>query len=109
VHDLDLANAYGSVKHALLHFSLEWYHVPIKVRELFFSYYERLIAKVLVNSIETDWFWFMIGVFQGCTLSTILFITAFNTIFGHMKELKASHSYTGSCLLQGLGASWPAY
>jgi hypothetical protein len=35
----------------------------------------------------------MIGVFQGCTISTILFNTAFNTIFGHMKELEASHGY----------------
>jgi hypothetical protein len=23
---IDLANAYGSVKHSLIHFSLEWYH-----------------------------------------------------------------------------------
>ena len=24
---IDLENAYGSVKHSLVHFSLEWYHV----------------------------------------------------------------------------------
>ena len=24
---IDIANAYGSVKHSLIHFSLEWYHI----------------------------------------------------------------------------------
>ena len=31
---IDVANAYGSVKHSLIHFSLEWYHVPEHFCEL---------------------------------------------------------------------------
>ena len=70
---IDLANAYGSVKHSLIHFSLEWYWVPDAFCELMWHYYEGLMASVSVGTAQTPWFWFGIGVFQGCTVSTVLF------------------------------------
>ena len=90
---IDLANAYGSVKHSLIHFSLEWYHVPDHFCELIFSYYEGLMASVVVGAEVTPWFWFGIGVFQGCTVSTILFNVAFNTVFDHLAVLEGSCAY----------------
>ena len=41
---LDLANAYGSVRHNLIQFALNWYHVPKPIQELIFDYYEKLCA-----------------------------------------------------------------
>jgi len=68
---IDLKNAYGSVKHSLIQFALEWYHVPKDFCELMWSYYEGLMAAVLVNGAVTSSFWFEVGVFQGCTVSTV--------------------------------------
>lgn len=91
---VDLANAYGSVKHSLIHFALDWYHVPKHYRELIFKYYERLMARVTVpGAALSAWFWFSKGVFQGCTLSTVLFNAAFNTSFAHMDAVKPNCDY----------------
>jgi hypothetical protein len=43
---LDLKNAYGSVRHNLIQFALEWYHVPEWLADLIFQYYESLFAFV---------------------------------------------------------------
>ena len=43
---IDLANAYGSVRHNLIQFALNWYHIPIEIQELIFNYYEKLQAKI---------------------------------------------------------------
>jgi hypothetical protein len=90
---IDLANAYGSVKHSLIHFSLEWYHVPDHFCELMWRYYEGLMACVLVGKETTPWFRFGIGVFQGCTVSTILFNAAFNTVFEHLSVIEDDCAY----------------
>ena len=89
---IDLANAYGSV-HFLFQFSLEWYHVPSQFCEIIFRYYEGLIAAVMVKDHRTPWFRYSIGVFQGCTASTILFNTAFNTSFDHVEKLAEECGY----------------
>ena len=31
---IDLANAYGSVRHNLIQFSLNWFHVPVSIKSL---------------------------------------------------------------------------
>jgi hypothetical protein len=90
---LDLANAYGSVRHSMILFTLEWYWVPHEFAEVVFQYYEGLCAAVMVNSEITQSFRFQIGVFQGCTLSTMLFDTAFNTVFQRVSKLLQSHGY----------------
>ena len=90
---IDLANAYGSVKHSLIHFSLEWYWVPDAFCELMWHYYEGLMASVSVGTAQTPWFWFGIGVFQGCTVSTVLFNAAFNTSFQHLAASETNCGY----------------
>jgi len=90
---IDLANAYGSVEHSLFQFSMEWYHVPDHFCEIIFNYYEGLMAAVMVKGAMTRWFRFMIGVFQGCTASTILFNVAFNTCFEHLNVLREECGY----------------
>ena len=90
---LDLANAYGSVRHSMVLFTLEWYWVPAEFAEIVYQYYEGLCATVLVGTELTCWFRFEIGVFQGCTLSTMLFDTAFNTVFERVSVLLHEYGY----------------
>ena len=46
---IDLRNAYGSVRHNLIQFALNWYHVPKDIQELIFNYYELLCAQVTTS------------------------------------------------------------
>ena len=57
------------------------------------KYYERLCAAVLVNGDVTPPFWFEVGVFQSCTVSTILFDVAFNTSFVHIQPIEKKCAY----------------
>jgi hypothetical protein len=86
---LDLANAYGSVMHNLIQFALNWYHVPVLIQELIFDYYEKLCAKVTTKEWSTGFFFFDIGLFQGCVLSTILFDCVFNLLLDYLDHLKS--------------------
>ena len=70
---MDLANAFGSVRHNLIFFALNWYHVDPWCINLIHHYYSSLFAKVVTSKWSTPLFPFEIGVFQGCTISPILF------------------------------------
>jgi Reverse transcriptase (RNA-dependent DNA polymerase) len=84
---IDLANAYGSVRHNLIQFALNWYHVPKIVQQLIFDYYEKLVAKVITKNWSTEFFTFDIGLFQGCVLSTILFDCVFQLLLDFLKPI----------------------
>lgn len=83
---IDLANAYGSVRHNLIQFALEWYHVPDAVRALIFNYYEQLMTRVQTKVWSTGFFLFDIGLFQGCVLSTILFDCVFQLLLDFLGQ-----------------------
>ena len=89
---IDLANAYGSVKHNLIQFALNWYHVPKHIQGLIFDYYEKLSASVTTKLWETAFFSFDIGLFQGCVLSTILFDCVFNLLLDFLEPLSSVHA-----------------
>ena len=56
-------------------------------------YYEGLAASVMVGTEQTKWFRFQTGVFQGCTLSTMLFDAAFNTVFDCILDMEEECGY----------------
>jgi hypothetical protein len=85
---LDLANAYGSVRHNLIQFALNWYHVPMDIQQLIFDYYEKLSAMIITNEWSTGFFLFDIGLFQGCVLSTILFNCVFQLLLDFLQPNK---------------------
>ena len=85
---LDLANAYGSVMHNLIQFALNWYHVPSTIQHLIFDYYEKICAKVTTREWSTGFFFFDIGLFQGCVLSSILFDCVFNLLLDFLAPHK---------------------
>lgn len=90
---LDLANAYGSVRHNLIRFALDWYHVPKQVQALIFDYYEKLMAKIATKNWTTGFFLFDIGVFQGCVLSAILFLCVFQLLLDFLRPLEEKEGY----------------
>ena len=84
---LDLANAYGSVRHNLIQFALNWYHVPKDIQALIFDYYEKLCAMISTNNWSTGFFLWDIGLFQGCVLSTILFDCVFQLLLDFLRPI----------------------
>ena len=56
-------------------------------------YYEGLVASVMVGTEQTKWFRFQTGVFQGCTLSTMLFDAAFNIVFDCILDMEEECGY----------------
>ena len=80
---IDLKNAFGSVKHNLIQRALQRYHIPLKIRNLVYSYYERLTA--FIKRPLTQTFRYSIGVFQGCPLSPILFNICFQILLDSLQ------------------------
>ena len=73
---LDLRNAYGSVRHNLVQFALNWFHVPLLVQKLVFDYYDKICAQLKTNKWSTLFFYFDLGLFQ-----VVCFLVAFLTAF----------------------------
>jgi len=90
---LDLKNAYGSVRHNLIQFALNWFHVPKFIRELIHDYYEKLCAQVRVKDKRTPFFSFDIGLFQGCVLSCIVFNCVFQMLLDLIAPLSQANGY----------------
>ena len=77
---LDLANAYGSVHHALIDFSLRHYHAPPQFLANVQALYTGLNAKVITAEWETPVIPLQKGVYQGDPLSVVIFNTVMNTL-----------------------------
>ena len=77
---LDLANAYGSVHHSLVH-----YHAPPSFSRLIQAIYDGLSASVMTPDWSTPAFSLWIGVYQGDPLSVIIFNTIINAMVDTLK------------------------
>lgn len=90
---LDLADAYGSARHNLIQFALNWYHVPKPMQAIIFNYYDKLMAKVTTKNWSSDFFLLDIGLFQGCVLSQILFLCIFQLLLDFLQPLREKHGF----------------
>ena len=77
---LDLANAFGSVHHQLIRFSLEHYHAPANMVAAVSDVYRGLVGIVCTKEWSTKPLPMEVGVFQGDPLSVIIFNTVMNTL-----------------------------
>ena len=77
---LDLANAYGSVHHSLIQFSLCHYNVPPQFLLILQALYSGLNATVITTNWETPLIPLKRGVYQGDPLSVVIFNTVMNTL-----------------------------
>ena len=77
---LDLANAYGSVHHSLINYSLRHYHAPPQFLAIVQALYSGLNAKIITAEWETSVIPLQKGVYQGDPLSVVIFNTVMNTL-----------------------------
>ena len=77
---LDLENAFGSVSHKLIANMMTHCRVPEEVTNYIASLYSKLSAYVKTKKWSTETFRISRGVFQGDTLSPLIFLVAFNPI-----------------------------
>ena len=85
---LDLANAYGSVHHQLIHFALKHYHAPSKLTNTVASLYSGLNAIITADSWSTPVVPLQTGVYQGDPLSVVIFNTVMCTLIEALKPLQ---------------------
>ena len=78
---LDLKNAFGSVAHGHILFALARANLPLPVQQLVQDYYAGLRVIVDAGSFQTDPIEQLIGVFQGCPLSPIIFNLALAPLY----------------------------
>ena len=77
---LDIANAYGSVHHSLIQYSMAHYHAPPEFCRLLQSWYTGLSATISADNWCTDPVPLRVGVYQGDPLSVVIFLTVMNTL-----------------------------
>jgi hypothetical protein len=77
---LELTNAYGTVPHQLIDFSLKHHHVPEHIQRIVRSYYNDINLRFTTKNFTTSWIQLQKGIVTGCTVSVILFIAAMNLI-----------------------------
>ena len=83
---LDLANAYGSVRHNLIQFALKMFHVPDWFCHLVFLHYDLLFAKVVTKTWSTSVFQYLMGVFQCDPASPIFFNIVYQMCVNYAKQ-----------------------
>ena len=84
---LDLANAYGSVHHPLIQFSLRHYHAPPQFLSVLQAVYSGLTAKIIAADWATPLVPLQKGVYQGDPLSVVIFNTVMNTLVDTVKTI----------------------
>ena len=81
---LDIANAYGSIPHRLIFFALERYGVPAHWISVVKTYYSGIFSKSFSTDCPSNWHQHLRGIFQGCTLSIILFLVGMNVVIEYV-------------------------
>ena len=71
---LDLANAYGSVPHALILKSMEFFWIPKAVQNFILQYYNQFCMRFTTKEFTTNWQRLEVGIAAGCTVSVVLFV-----------------------------------
>ena len=92
---LDLKNAFGEIDHKIIMKTLEYHHIPDRIKTLIKSYYSiytQYLISVGTNSFVTDLIILEKGVLQGDCLSPLLFNLVVNTL------LKAIDSEKVRCM-----------
>ena len=74
----DVANAFGSIPHHVIFGALAHYHIPERVRTLLEQYYNNLFYRVSTGGFTSALQRLERGIMMGCSVSPILFVTAFN-------------------------------
>ena len=93
---IDLANAYGSLPHEMIHLSLRMDHFPKDIQVMLDKYFNSFWMRFSTNSYTTDWIDLEIGIAMSCTISQILIVKAMEVIL-KAAEGNAGPPYLGGC------------
>jgi hypothetical protein len=94
---VDLANAYGSVHHDLIKFSLNHYHAPPKLRNMVGDFYSGLSVSISTQTGRTKAIPLEVGLYQGDPLSVTIFNTVMNTYLDGLEKLqKCAYKFSNS-------------
>ena len=88
----DLEDAFGSVNHDLISFSLRRFKIPVEIQDYIKNLYSTLNGTVVTKEWSSKKFDFKKGVFQGDPLSPIIFLIVFNPLLEKLK-LETNHGY----------------
>ena len=88
----DLEDAFGSVDHKLISYSLLRYKIPIEIHSYIMNLYSTLKGTVVTKDWSSEEFTFNKGVFQGDPLSPVIFLLIFNPLLEKLK-LELQHGY----------------
>ena len=101
---LDIANAYGSIPHELIAFTLHRYGVSPQWIRLIETYYKGIFNKSFSESATSAWHRHQLGIFSGCTLSIILFLAGMNIILEYSMKATVTKFTTNNTTLPLLHA-----
>ena len=77
---VDLADAFGSVKHQLIFFALKYFGIHERIIGFYKRYYSSMRVQIRVGEGLTPTIPFEVGVFQGCVSSPTLFNLVFQLL-----------------------------
>ena len=77
---LDIVNAYGSIHHSLIQFTLQRLHAPTGLCNLLLSWYDGISASISTSNWVSPSIPLEIGVYQGDPLSVLIFLTVIATL-----------------------------
>ena len=92
---LDLANAFGSVPHRFLEYTMEHFWIPAEVTRLMMSYYGKFVMRFSTDTFTTECQRLEVGIAAGCTISPIWFILSMELLLrgsdceGVSKQIRA--------------------
>ena len=101
---LDIANAYGSIPHKLIAFALHRYGVSPQWIRLIETYYKENFSKSFSKSATSAWHRHQSGIFAGCTLSIILFLSGMTIILEYSMQARVPKFITNNTTLPLLRA-----
>ena len=93
--NFDLTDAYGKIPHNLIRFMLEHYHFPQNVAEYISNLYDKICGSVETELWTTEIFAINTGLFQGDTLSQIIFPSTFNILLEYLEHKYKNNKWVG--------------
>ncbi|KAI8482700.1 hypothetical protein Bbelb_395800 [Branchiostoma belcheri] len=84
---LDLANAYGSIPHKVISYALDFFWVPVEMKQIVENYFADFKLSISTRSFTTGWQKLEKGIAMGCSISPLLFTMGFEIFLIGAKQV----------------------
>ena len=89
---LDIKNAYGSIKKDVIMYAIKHYQMPKDFINYVNVFYSENKAKISIRRDISEPFDWNIGIYQGCSLSNLLFLVSINLI---LEDINSRYNHLG--------------